>query len=264
MRGSQPVYPPEAYAPSGELWWKLTRDPESNRPYGGERKIAAWLAFDVGVGGVFTMRDVRRALGVAGDEPNEAEQLNRRLRNLRPDGWVVYSYRTDASLPVDTYRLEKIGWHPGLGTARPVAHAISASMRRRVIERDGRRCVICGVGRAEPYPGDPVSAAVLTAGHRVPERRESRVRSLDELQAECQRCNETVRDELPDPLTAEEVMPDVRRLGRADRATLLAWLSAGHRLRSRLDEVHDRVRALTPEERATVLAALREMSGQTR
>lgn len=255
------VYPASAYAPNGVLWWRLVKDPDANRPYGDERKIAAWLAFNVKEGETFTMRDLRRAIG-RDDTPNAAEQLNRRLRNLRPDGWTVHSYLDDASLPADTYRLKGIGWHPGLGTARPGKSTISNSMRRRVLDRDGRRCVVCGVGEGEPYPGEPGTAAVLTAGHRVPGQRDSRIRSDDELQTECKRCNEPVRDQLPDPVTLAEVLPDVRRLNRAERDELLRWLVVGHRLRSRLDAVYDRVRTLTPDERDDVVAQLRRMLGQ--
>ena len=37
-------YPSFAYAPNGELWWKLTRTPGKQTAYGDERKIAAYLA----------------------------------------------------------------------------------------------------------------------------------------------------------------------------------------------------------------------------
>jgi 5-methylcytosine-specific restriction endonuclease McrA len=141
---------------------------------------------------------------------------------------------------------------------------ISQNMRRRVMDRDGRRCVVCFIGRGEPYPGEPGSTAILTIGHRVPEHRDSGVRSLDELQTECSRCNETVRDELQDPVTLPEVMPDLKRLNRVERGELLKWVFAGHRLRSRLDEVYDRVRMLTPDEQRTFTDELRSMLGRSR
>src|SRR4051812_23288321 len=65
------------------------------------------------------------------------------------DGGIP-SNADDRTLPVGTYRLEKKGWHPGLGE-REKEDGISNGKRRRVIERDGRRCVVCGVGSGEPY-----------------------------------------------------------------------------------------------------------------
>jgi hypothetical protein len=171
----------------------------------------------------------------------------------------VESYKSGSSLPVDGYRVIKIGWHPALPEPRQKRVRISSDVRRRVIDRDGRRCVVCGMGSREPYPGEPSSSAALTVGHRIPSLRGAPVHSLDELQAECQRCNETVRDEMPDPDTLAEILPDLRRLTRAERRELLRWLTVGHRLRSRLDTVHDRVRALAPSDRETVAETLRSM-----
>lgn len=250
------TYAPEAYSPTGVAWWLLDKHPGTNKGYGDVRKIAAWLAFNVNIGNTFTMRDLREVLGDAYGKPNAKEHLNRRLRELRPDGWVVFSYRDDRSLPLDGYRLRRIGWHPGLGTDRPPAVRVSGRLRRQVLDRDGRRCVVCGIGPAEPYPGEPESLARLTVGHRVPVGRARRAVSADELQTECQRCNEPVRDEAPDPQTVAEVLAQVRGLSRRDRDMLLEWLSQGRRLRTRLDEVHDRVRALTPRERTVIINEL--------
>ena len=43
--------------------WKLETWPGTKRHFGGEPKLAAWLYFNVHVGGEFTMRDLREALG---------------------------------------------------------------------------------------------------------------------------------------------------------------------------------------------------------
>lgn len=250
-------YVAAAYAPNGVLWWELETHPGTSRRFGGVRKIAAWLAFNVDEDGTFTMRDLRGATGVPSGTSNDAEHLNRRLRELRPDGWIVDSQRDDPTLRPDTYRLRKVGWHPALGERPRTARRVPSDLRRKVLERDGRRCVVCFVGGGEPYPGEPGTSAVLTAGHRVPAQRGTRVHSLGELQTECQRCNETVRDELLDPPTLAEVLPEVRRLPRADRDVLLRWLVSGHRLRSRLDEVYDRIRILSPPEREAATDAVR-------
>ena len=251
-------YPAEAYAPNGILWWKLRYWPGSTtREYGDERKLAAWMAFNVNIGETFTMRDLRTALG--GDViPNDAEHLNRRLRELRKDGWSVPSNKDDRNLPVGTYRLETQGWHPGEGK-RPARNTISQATRRRVLDRDGWRCVVCGVGSGEPYPGEPGTNAVLTAGHRVPNAFGGSSRDINNLQAECKRCNEPVRQELRSPETLEQVLPDVRRLKKSELETLLSWLVAEHRTRNRLDDVYDRARRLSAGEQDDLEATVRGM-----
>ncbi|GLY86468.1 HNH endonuclease [Actinoallomurus iriomotensis] len=250
-------YPPEAYAPNGELWWYLKFHPGTKRQYGDERKIAAWLTFHVDEGTTFTMRTLRQALG-EGTVPNDKEQLNRRLRKLRQrDGWIIPSNTDDRTLPVGTYRLEKKGWHPGLGE-REKEEGISNGKRRRVIERDGRRCVVCGVGSGEPYVGEPDSKAVMTVGHRIPRDRGGSL-ELDNLQTECKRCNETVRHELGNPESLVELRPDVKKLRTLDLKILLSWLNEGKRIRSQVDAVYDRTRKLSHAERATLTEEVRQM-----
>ena len=252
-------YPDEAYTPTGELWWRVTRRAGSNKKLGGEQRIAAWLAFNVEVGGLFTMRGLREALGKEA-VPDRAEHLNRRLRNLRPDGWVIPSNKDDRTLAIGTYRLEAKGWHPGMGR-RPRREAISQGLRRRAFDRDGRRCVVCGIAAREPYPDDPNARAVLTVGHRIPRERGGSSTDINNLQTECKHCNEPVRHELASPETLDAVVLDVRRLRKAELQTLLSWLRAGHRMRTRLDAIYDRVRALSAGERAELQQRLAEMLG---
>jgi hypothetical protein len=254
-------YPPEAYAPNGILWWKLKKYP-GKRNYGGERKIAAYLAFNVKIGGTFTMANLRAAIG-EDDVPDKAEHLNRRFRRLRQDGWEMPTNKDDASLPVGTYRLDRIGWHPGLGQERPQADNVSQATIRRVLERDGRRCVVCGVGSGEPYPNEPGTRAVLTAGHRKSRDSLGSSKDLNNLQAECKHCNETVREELRDPETLDDLIRDVRRLKSAEKQRLLQWMDLGYRTRDLLDEVHDRARALSPSERNELVERLQGMLGRS-
>ncbi|MGV9533066.1 HNH endonuclease [Streptosporangium sandarakinum] len=201
------------------------------------------------------MGDLRQALGE--DAPNDAEHLNRRLRSLRPDGWEVPTNKDDRTLPVGTYRLDAKGWNPSLGP-RPRREAISAGKRRRVFDRDSRRCFICGVGSGEPYPGEPNSQAVLTVGHRIP-RELGGSTELDNLQTECKRCNEPVRQELGLPETLAELLPEVRRLRKQELETLLSWLQAGQRIRNRVDAAYDRARQLSVTERKQLVNTLRDM-----
>lgn len=252
-------YPPEAYAPNGILWWKLERYPGKRR-YGGERKIAAYLAYNMNLGDTFTMPDLRAAIG-QDDLPDAAEHVNRRFRRLRQDGWKVPTHKDDESLPVGTYRLDAVGWHPGLPEERPHAENISQALARRVMERDGRRCVVCGVGSGEPYPGEPGTHAVLTVGHRKSRQSLGSSKDPNNLQAECKHCNETVREELRDPETLDDLIRDVRRLKSAERQRLLQWMESGYRTRDLLDEVHDRARVLSQGEREELVKRLQKMLG---
>jgi hypothetical protein len=236
------------------LWWKLRIAPGTRRPFGGERRIAAFLYFNVGIGGTFTMRQLREALGEE-DTPEQAEHLNRRLRNLRAQGWRFASYKDQYGQAVDTYVLQEKGNKLWLGeqTRRSI---ISAAVRRQVYERDLNRCVICGVGAGEPYPGEPGTAARLTVGHRTAEARYGEA-SPDNLQTECARCNEPVGDTPPNPEVLGEVMAAIRQLRAADKAALLAWLESGYRQRSKVDFAFDRTRKLAASEKEQVIEFLR-------
>lgn len=235
-------------------WWKLTITPGTKKQsFGGEKRIAAYLYFNVNVGGTFTMRQIREALGEK-DTPDSAEHLNRRLRNLRAQGWRFSSYKDQFGQAVDSYVLQEKGNKLWLGE-RTKRSAISAATRRQVFDRDQNRCVICGVGAGEPYPGEPDTAARLTAGHRTADARDGEA-SPDNLQTECARCNEPVGDTPPNPENLAEVMAVVRKLGAADKAVLAAWLESGYRQRSKVDFAFDRARKLAESEKEQVIEFL--------
>lgn len=222
---------------------------------GGQHRAAAYLWFQKAVGEAFSMRELREALGEEAG-PDDAEHLNRRLRELRKHGWRFDSYKDRQGQATDSYLLVEKGARTWLGERREV-DAVSATVRRLVLDRDGNRCVVCGVGAGEPYPEDPDSRARMTIGHRRAGARLANA-SPDNLQTECARCNEPSGDAIPDPETLEAVMAAVRRLGAKDRRNLLAWIEAGHRQRSQLDLAYDRTRRLSESERASVRARLAE------
>lgn len=242
--------PDESRAPDGTLWWELKVWPSTKRTFGGEPRICAWLWFNKEVGDTFTMRELREELG--GDIAENAEHFNRRLRTLRACGWQIPTNRDDPSIPRNSYRLDRKGrriWLKGESRDR---NAVSAKARRQVFERDGYRCVVCGTGSGESYPGEPGTKARLTIGHRVPQER-LRGRGIqddiDNLRTECSRCNEPVRDVMPDPERYDEVLAEVRGLKAADRRLLLVWLTREERSRSSLDQAYDRARKLSHSER---------------
>ena len=249
-------YPPEAYAPDGILWWRLTTAPGSNRSFGDEQKISAWLAFNRAKGETFTMKQLRSALGEDA-LPNDAEHLNRRLRNLRQrDGWKIPSQKDDARLAHDEYRVIDIGWHPGTGLSRPRSDVPSDKTRRLVFERDDYTCAICGIAGGERYDDLPAKVARLTLGHRIAGKRLNSKATLDELQTECARCNEVLRDQVPDPLTLEELRPRIIHLKKREKEHLLSWLRSGRRCPSRLDKVYGEARKLSSGERQSLISEL--------
>lgn len=247
-------YPPDAYAENGELWWRLEFHPGKNVIYGAENKIAAWLFFHKPVGSTFTMKELRDALGQV-DGPNADEHLNRRMRKLRQLDWQLPSAQEVAGLKLGEYKVVTQGWHPGQGSRPKTAGNVGAGVRRAMFERDGYRCVVCGVGRGEEYPDPPPGIAVMTAGHRIAQKLGGSD-DLDNLQTECRRCNEQIREEAGLPETFDEVYSEVRSLRRSDKKTLLQWLRSGQRLRSPLDRIYDRARTLSNNERKALVEKL--------
>jgi hypothetical protein len=128
------------------------------------------------------------------------------------------------------------------------------------LDRDGNRCVLCGVGSGEAYPGEPSSKAVLTVGHFRANALEGEA-GLDNLRAECSRCNEPMRDELSSGETADDVWPRLRRLKAEEKRKLLSWIDAGQRTRSDLDREYDSVRVLPPGQRDALRSRLAQAIG---
>jgi hypothetical protein len=252
-----PEYPPDAYAPDGTLWWLLTYWPGKRMRFGAEVKVAAWLRFNAQIGDILTMARLRAVIPEDDGRPNLQEHFNRRFRALRPYKWSVPSHRDDNTLAPGQYRFDKEGHPIWLGKAQFRQASISAPVRRQVLARDGNRCVICGVGSGEEYPGKPGSHAVITVGHfragiltGPPD--------LDNLRAECSLCNEPMRDEASNAETVEDVWPRIRALGGPDKRNLLRWLELGQRTRTRLDRIYDDIRVLPPGQRDQLRQRLEE------
>lgn len=249
------TYPTDARSPSGELWWKLTIRPgKKKQRFGAEPRLAAWLMFNSKVGDVLTIRQLRGVLGDT-EGPNTDEHFNRRFRELRKFGWSVLSSRDSSDLRPDEYRLAQIGDPVWLGKTQFGKKAVSAKTRREVLDRDGHRCLICGIGAAEPYPDQPTRKARLTLGHFV-------ANSLDglnisaNLRTECSRCNEPAKDEATRSESATELWPKMRSLPRAGKARLLSWVKKGQRDRDEIDRLFDQYRALPAPQRDEIKAKL--------
>lgn len=258
--------PDESTAPDGTPWWDLTVQPGTQKkPFGQERRLAAWLWFNKEIGDTFTMRELRGALGP--DIAESSEHLNRRLRELRKCDWVIPSQRNDATLSQDEYRLQEKGGKIWLDGERIKYEKFnpSARIRRLVMEQDGSRCRICGLGVDDKYFEDS-SPVRLTIGHLVPQERLKSRGARDDLnnwRTECSRCNETVRDEIPDPERYDEVLAGLKRLTLAEAGELLNWMRRGERPRSRVDQAYDRARKLPAKDRAALIDHLAKRVGET-
>jgi hypothetical protein len=248
------VTDPDSPLYEGVPWWKLKYWPGKKVRFGGRPKLAAYLYYNLAIGDSFRLRDLRAALG--DEAPDDAEHLNRRLRSLREQGWEFTSYMDQAGQEQDEYVLRAKGKRIWLGE-KIQRKQISNAIRRQVFDRDLNRCVVCGAGRGEPYPGEPGTKARLTIGHRTAGARRGGA-SPDNLQTECARCNEPVGDTPPNPETLDEVMAAIKKLGPRDKELLLAWIEKGYRQRNKVDLAFDRVRRLSESEQTDVLERLRE------
>src|SRR4051794_13683960 len=81
---------------------------DTSTKHGTKIRVALWLLSVVGEGHLFTKAQLRDAFpGV--------EQVDRRMRDLRPHGWQLLTNREDASLSPDELRFVKAGeevWDP--------------------------------------------------------------------------------------------------------------------------------------------------------
>ncbi len=227
----------------GVPWWRVA---------GTTRRIAAYLWFNVALGDTFTMAQARRAA-----EIEHQTQSDRRMRELREQGWVVEGYKDDSSLPMDTYRLVAKGQKLWLGE-KLERDVISNKLRRQVFERDGNTCVICGVRTGEEYPDMPGEKARITVGHRVPNQRLGEA-TMENLQTECSRCNETVRNMLDDPERFEEVIPLLESLDWSMVRELSVWLEDGRRTPFPVDIAYSRIRKLNHVDQERAAAYIRDI-----
>jgi hypothetical protein len=242
-------------------WWELDTWPGTKRPLGDEPRIAAWLAANKRVGDTFTTDELRKALGhrLSETSRNDREHFQRRIRELRSvrDGWAFPSIKHDKTVDSGNYRLDKIGWHPALGKRPPNPTAVSAKVKREVLERDHYRCFHCGVVAGEPYPDDPDTLARMTVGHVVPAEFGGTGKASN-LRAECAHCNEASRSATSTPESLPGVKAAVNNLGAKERVRLLEWIAAGRRGRDSIDETYDRARLLSPGDREELLSWLQQ------
>ncbi|MEV6928788.1 HNH endonuclease signature motif containing protein [Dactylosporangium sp. NPDC051485] len=215
-------------------------------------QVAAFIA-NVGVGSKFTKLDLFRAVpGVA--------QADRRMRDLRAMGWEFDNYKVNRNLTADEYLLKAIGVRVDLGEAAPrtVRKNITGPKRRRILERDGHTCQVCGIAAGMAFPDVPERTAVLTIGHIIPVVRGG-TNDDDNLRAECQRCGDESRDVTVNPPTKQEVLTHIQHLGSArEKRRLFGWMQAGRRVSDDTERAFNNWARLPYAHRLEVMAALAE------
>ncbi|QLY33301.1 HNH endonuclease [Nocardia huaxiensis] len=187
-------------------------------------RVASFIA-NVGVGNRFTMKQLNASVP-------DVIQTDRRMRDLREMGWRIDNYKTNASLAPEEYLVREIGVRIDQGEKRPAnqRRSIAGAKRRRIFERDGGACRICGVAGGQEFPDAHGHKAVLTIGHIVPKDRGGSDND-ENLQIECQRCNEQSRNNIQSPPDPAEVLTAIRNLkgGHKTKKQVVGWMLSGKR-----------------------------------
>jgi hypothetical protein len=194
-------------------------------------RVALWLQAEVGEGGHFTKADLRAAFP-------QVEQVDRRMRDLRAEGWVLATAREDPTLKQDEIGLRKIGgkvWEPGYRSS--AASGLSAKERKAVLARDGYACTICGVVAGETYPDDPIRTGTLGV-----------VGKGDGAMTVCERC----RVGGAQPEDPASIIEGIRQLKAGDREALAQWVREGSRPQGVAETLWARYRRLPPDTREEI------------
>jgi hypothetical protein len=208
---------------------------------------ALWLVSKIGEGNIFTKEQVRQVFpGVT--------QADRRIRDLRKFGWIIYSSNDDATLKSDEQRFVRMGlevWNPEIRRTA-ASKAISAKDRQEVMAADAYQCVVCGIAGGEIYLDSPNVTAVLSVTRRTV--RSSDGHTEDQLVTECKHCRAGT-----DPANFADVgrlIAEIRSLDGVDRARLLRWMERGRRSPTPIDRAWTRYRQLPIATRDKVLRHL--------
>jgi hypothetical protein len=183
---------------------------------GSKKRVALWLLQVVGEGNVFTKEQLR-------DDFREVQQIDRRLRDLRADGWKIDTNREDAGLSSKEQRFVQRGlpvWESNVVSAG--ASTISSIQRRDILRRDNHMCRSCGIGPGEPYPDGGHSQ--LDIARRVVQLPDGDKQV--QLLTECNRCR---IGNGKTPADLRQFLSDVDRLPFFEGKMLAGWIAQGSR-----------------------------------
>lgn len=203
---------------------------------GTRRRVAIWLISEVGEGGAFSKADLRSAFpGI--------EQIDRRMRDLRQDGWNIATYREDRSLSQDQLRLVKIGGHVWQeGYVSPSIAAITDKQRGETLAADGYVCRICGIAAGETYPEDSLRTAKLAVERCAGQFGDALLRTL------CDRCLRGGKTHSG----IQEFLSEIANLDPQSSREISEWIAAGHRDPSPVDRIWGRFLSMPSELRALI------------
>lgn len=204
------------------------------------KRVALWLASEVGEGGVFTKEQMRDAFpGVT--------QVDRRARDLRDEGWVIHTNREDISLLAGEQRVVTIGgriWEERY--QRQGDRSLTSKERQRVFANDDYCCIYCGMSGGENYPDEPLRKAKILIG------RFRRNTSEVDLATVCDRCH---RGE-PRDTNVETLTLQLDALDDAQRERFNRWVKTGRRDLSPEEKLWATYRRLPNELRLEVMEGL--------
>ena len=111
--------------------------------------------FIANLGQVITSAQLRKVAGVS--------EWARRVRELRNEGGMqILTHNDREELKPDEYRLDTLKLLP------VIARAISADLRKRILERNGFTCQACGAGPGDEAPCEPGKKVRLQIDHILP------------------------------------------------------------------------------------------------
>ncbi|MFF8373700.1 MULTISPECIES: hypothetical protein [Streptomyces] len=213
--------------------------------FGGKIRVARWLVEVVGEGEPFTKTALREAFpGVA--------QIDRRMRDLREAGWVIFTSREDPSLNSNEHRFVKQGepvWVPGKVKPKTKS-SLTLAQRTEAMKADNYLCRSCGVGAGEAY-GDGLGAAQLDIARRQVKLADGS--TTTQLVTECNRCRVGNRGDEAD---LPALLAKVGSLGPIERKVLAQWIEADQRTYSILETLWGTYRTLPTETRAAFKQAV--------
>jgi hypothetical protein len=207
--------------------------------------VATYLREAIGVGGVFTLAELRA-------NASGATQSDRRMRDLRAMGWIIHSRKDDPTIGMGEYRVVFIGGMVPIPT-------VSDRVRREVFDRAQNRCQVCGYAAGETYPDGGVVR--LQLGHWVPKGQNAEKVDPSNLRAECHRCNEGIRDKKRSVVTTEAVRARVLGLPAKSKKEMAGWIRSQHREPSVPEQAYYDFRQLPPSEQAAILDELERSIG---
>lgn len=173
-------------------------------------RVARWLVDEVGVDGVFTKQDLIEAFpGIS--------QVDRRMRDLRPHGWVIHTYREDASLAAHEHRFIARGTDVSLKKSLAVVPNITAKERRRILLAADYMCGLCGIPAGQPLPPQLHQSAVLSVSQ-----------DSGQCYVRCQMCRSNPAEDAIAALR-ERFAKSLVSLNHDERRAIQSWLENGRK-----------------------------------